>query len=84
MGVDDLDVFGAVLRPNETDAPLPVHADAVLAFAVALQGFKAVVRRYPKVFQHGHAVLRSQAKRIVMSRQPQRLARIRTRWAAPQ
>jgi len=32
--IDNFDVLGAVLRPNEANAPLFVDANAVLAFAV--------------------------------------------------
>jgi hypothetical protein len=42
--IDDFHVLRASGRPDETNSPLPDHADAVLAFAIALQGFEAVVR----------------------------------------
>lgn len=45
MVVHDLDVFRASLRPAETHAELIVHADAVLSFAIAFQGFQVVARR---------------------------------------
>jgi hypothetical protein len=54
--IDDLDVFGAALRPDETDTPSLVYTDAVLAPAIALQGFETVVRRYSKVFEAGCAI----------------------------
>ncbi len=44
MVIDDLNVFGAVssLRPFETDAPLLINPNAVLASPVAGQGFQPV------------------------------------------
>jgi hypothetical protein len=36
MIVRDLHVVGVAIPPDETDAPLVVDADAVLAFAVAV------------------------------------------------
>jgi len=38
--------------PDETNAPLAVDADAVLPFAVAVQGFEAVAGRRSQVAQH--------------------------------
>ena len=43
--VHDFDLVGAVGVPHKADAPLVIDADAVLPFAVALQGFKLVVWR---------------------------------------
>src|SRR3569833_3323100 len=45
--VHDLDRLGAVV-PSETDAPLVVDPDAVLARAVALQRLQPVARRTPQ------------------------------------
>jgi hypothetical protein len=42
--VDDFNVVGVAVNPAETDAPLIVDADAVLAFALALQGFQPIGR----------------------------------------
>src|SRR5215470_14871537 len=42
MIVDDLDVFGPVWRPTETDAPLPVDPDAELLSTVALESLKLI------------------------------------------
>jgi hypothetical protein len=46
--VHDLNVdrTGRAIRPFEADAPLIVDADAVLSFAIALQCFKPVSRKY--------------------------------------
>ena len=45
MVVDDLDGVGVPAVPAETDPELVVHADAVLAAAVTLEGFEAVAGR---------------------------------------
>jgi len=37
MVIDDLDLVGVAILPAEADAPLVVHADAVLTRSVALQ-----------------------------------------------
>src|SRR5438132_179688 len=49
--VDDLDIPCAVLAPVETDSPLIVDADAVLAAPAALQRLKAVARGNSQVLQ---------------------------------
>ncbi len=49
--VDDLDVLGPGVGPDETDAPLLVDPDAVLSGAVRLEGFEAVAGRGPEVVQ---------------------------------
>jgi hypothetical protein len=45
MVVDDLNIVNAVRLPSETNAPLIVHSDAVLTFAITLQCLKPVSRR---------------------------------------
>jgi hypothetical protein len=47
--VDYLDVGCISIRPFETDPPLIVDPDAVLALPIALQPLKLVSRRYPQV-----------------------------------
>jgi len=42
MIVDDLDVFGPVWRPTETDAPLSVDSDAKLSPAAAFERLKLI------------------------------------------
>jgi hypothetical protein len=54
--IDDLDFLRAGRRPNEADPELVVYADAVLARAIALQHFKPVARRHPKIAQPGCTV----------------------------
>jgi hypothetical protein len=49
--VGELDLSRAFRSPYEADPVLIIHPDAVLPTAVALEGFKAVRRRYPEVVQ---------------------------------
>lgn len=49
--VHDFDIESIIALPDEAYAPLIVDADAVLAFAAALQRFKPVGGRYAQVFQ---------------------------------
>jgi hypothetical protein len=53
MVVRDFNILGAVGTPNETDAPLTVYPDRVLARSVPLQRFKTIGGRNTKVFQVG-------------------------------
>jgi hypothetical protein len=50
MIVEILDILSAFV-PTNTDPPLVIDADAVLSFAVALQGLKPVSRRHSEVVQ---------------------------------
>ena len=56
MIVDDLDIVGITVSPEEADAPLVVDPNAVGSGAIALQGFQLVARRDPKVLQLSGAV----------------------------
>ena len=49
--IQNLNVGGPALRPAKAHAPLLVHADAVLSFAVAFEGFQPVARRNAQVFE---------------------------------
>jgi hypothetical protein len=49
--VNDLDVVGVTASPSETDPPLIVDADAVLALPITSQSFQAVPRRNTQVVQ---------------------------------
>jgi hypothetical protein len=44
--VDNFDTVGTSCRPDETDAPSPIDADAVLPCAVAFQSLQLAIRRY--------------------------------------
>jgi hypothetical protein len=54
--VDDLDLLRAGRRPNEADPKLVVYANTVLTNAIALQHFKPVAGRHPKIVQPGRTV----------------------------
>jgi hypothetical protein len=54
--VDELYEFRSGSRPNETNAPLIVHPNAVLSLSVATKYFKPVTRRNPKIRQVGCGV----------------------------
>ena len=49
MVVDELDVRRLSIRPTETDPPLIVDPDAVLACSAPLQLFESVPRRHTKI-----------------------------------
>jgi hypothetical protein len=49
--VDDFYVVGVAVTPSETDTPLVVDPDAVLAFAIAFEGFEPIGRRYAQIIQ---------------------------------
>jgi hypothetical protein len=46
-----LDTFGIAVVPDEANPPLIVDPDTVLTFAIALQRFKTIGRRYPEIIQ---------------------------------
>lgn len=50
--IDDFHVVGVTVIPSEADAPLIVDPDAVLAFALTLQGFQPIGRRNAQIIQH--------------------------------
>ena len=49
--VDNLDLFGPGVRPEETDSVLIVDSDAVLSGSIPGKGFQAVSRRRAKIAQ---------------------------------
>jgi hypothetical protein len=51
MIVNDFDILGTGVRPNEADAPLVVDPDTVLSDAIATQQFQPVSRRRSKITQ---------------------------------
>ena len=51
MIIDDLDVAGTVHIPDETNAPLIVDSNTVLALSASLESFESVARWYAKVVQ---------------------------------
>src|SRR5262245_89272 len=54
--VDDLDVEGVVVLPDEADAPLIVDANAVLTCSVPFQVLQMVTGRYAKVLDRPRIV----------------------------
>jgi hypothetical protein len=54
--VDDLDIVGIAFSPGETDAPLVVDANAVLAPAVAPERLQLIARRGLQVLEDSSAV----------------------------
>ena len=63
MVIDDLDVGRAFWRPHETDAPLVIVPNAVLAISIALQCLNPISRRHLQIFKNGRPVkLRKFAK----------------------
>jgi hypothetical protein len=51
MIIDDFDVLGRAFSPNETDSPLIVDSDTVLAFPVARQSLHPVPGNRCQIFQ---------------------------------
>lgn len=51
MVVNNLDIFGARVRPPEAHTELIVDADAALAGAVTLQRFETIARRHPEIVE---------------------------------
>ena len=49
--IDDFDIVRITFSPFKTDAPLVIDPDAMLSFAVALQGLQPVAWRHPQVLQ---------------------------------
>jgi len=54
--VDDLDVVGVPVAPNEAETPLVVDPDTVLSRSVTVQCFQAISRRRRQVSQSCRAV----------------------------
>lgn len=49
MIVSDFYVVGSIGLPDKADPPLIVDADAVLAFPVSRERFKAIARGHPQI-----------------------------------
>jgi hypothetical protein len=54
--INNLDIFRVPVTPSETDTPLIVDPDAVLAGAVTCQSLKPITRREPQVVKPGRGV----------------------------
>ena len=51
MVIHDFDIFGAIVRPTETNAELIIHTNAVLTSAIAFQRLQPIAWRNPKILQ---------------------------------
>ena len=51
--VDNFNLHGAAVGPNEADSPLVVDADAVLAGAIAAERFEAMRGRHSEIAERG-------------------------------
>lgn len=49
MIIHNLNIFSACIRPTKTEAELIVYANAVLPYAIILQGFQAVSGRHSQI-----------------------------------
>lgn len=54
--IDDFNLVRAIVFPAETDAPLVVDSDGVLAFAVSFESLQTVAGRDGEVFEIGDSV----------------------------
>lgn len=45
MVVDEFDVVGVAITPNETNAPLLIYPDAVLTVPVTVEAFQPIARQ---------------------------------------
>jgi hypothetical protein len=54
--IDDFDFMGTICFPEETDAPLVIDADRVLAFPVALESFQTIAGWDREVVEFGDGV----------------------------
>jgi hypothetical protein len=69
--VNDFDIDGAVLGPDEADAPLLIDANAVLPFSIALQGLETIAWRHLQVIKNqGPIQLRNLPKRRALDVRP--------------
>jgi hypothetical protein len=54
--VDDLDICGAAVRPDEADSKLIVDPDRILSLAIAGQSFEAIAWRRSQIAQVGSRI----------------------------
>ena len=73
VAVNDLNVTGAFIGPDEADSPLLVDSYAVLARSIILQRLKAVARRQLQIVKNlrvGHANSMAGAPGVVACANP--------------
>jgi hypothetical protein len=58
--IDDFDLMRSIFLPTETNAPLVIDSDGVLAFAVSLESLQTVAGRDGEVFEFGDRMELSQ------------------------
>jgi hypothetical protein len=58
MVIDNLDISGAVRRPDKADAPLPVDPHGVLPSPITFQFFQVVARRKPQILYSNRCIQR--------------------------
>ena len=51
MIIYDFNIFGAGVRPTETQTELIIDSDTMLPRAIAFQGFQSISWRYPQIVQ---------------------------------
>lgn len=56
MVINQFDVEGITVSPNEANSPLIVDSNAVLSRTIAIQGFKAAAGRNGQRFEPGGSV----------------------------
>jgi hypothetical protein len=58
--IDDFDVMGIIIAPNEANSPASVDSDAVQPGQIALKLLEPVARRYPQIRDSRRIVKHSQ------------------------
>jgi len=58
MVVHNLDIGGAVRRPDKADAPLPVDPHGVLPGPIPFQFFQVVAGREPQILDNNRSIQR--------------------------
>jgi hypothetical protein len=51
MVINNLYIFRVRTLPKETDSPLVIYSDAILAFTISLQSFQSIRRRQTQITQ---------------------------------
>jgi hypothetical protein len=78
MVIDDFDLFGIPILPNEAQTPLPIDPDRPLPFAISPQLFQAIAWRRAQVFDLHRAIERyegSSARSAIAAKRMERLVR---------
>jgi hypothetical protein len=54
--IDNFDIVGVAIAPDEADTILIVHSNTVLSLAIFLQGLKTIAGRYSQALQYERGV----------------------------